>query len=157
MGQTGDRLRFSIAHEIGHYKYKHIIKNIILTSIISIIGLFIGFLLINNTYLYEAFGFNKNIDITNIKFIGLFLLTIISDPIIFLLNPFQAYISRRFEYQADKYSAKILKSSKYLLDSLKKLNIDNLSNIFPADIYSWFYYSHPPLFKRIKALKQYKD
>lgn len=146
-----------LAHEIGHYKHKHVIKNLLISSITSLIGLFIGFLLINNRYLYEAFGFKNNIDVINIKFIGLFLLIIISDPISFFLNPFQSYISRKFEYQADKYSAKILKTTEYLIDSLKKLNIDNLSNIYPADIYAWFYYSHPPLFKRIRALKNYRS
>ncbi len=146
-----------LAHEIGHYKHKHIIKNIILSSVISLAGLFVGYLLISNLYLYEAFGFNKDINISDIKFIGLFLLTIISGPIGFLLNPIQAYISRKYEYQADKFSAKILKTPEYLISSLKKLNIDNLSNIYPSDIYAWFYYSHPPLFKRIKALNSYKE
>ncbi len=145
-----------LAHEIGHYKYKHIVKNIIISSITSLAGLFIGYLLITNKYLYEAFGFKNDINITDIKFIGLYLLTIISSPISYFLSPMHAYISRRFEYQADRFSAKILKTSKYLIDSLKKLNIDNLSNIYPADIYTWFYYSHPPLFKRIRALKTYK-
>lgn len=146
-----------LAHEIGHYKHKHIVKNIILSSFISFSALFLGYLLINNSYLYEAFGFNKDINIQDIKFIGLFLLTIISEPIGFLLNPFQAYISRKYEFQADRFSSKILNTPKYLIESLKKLNIDNLSNIYPADIYAWFYYSHPPLFKRIKALNSYKD
>ena len=48
-----------------------------------------------------------------------------------------------------------MKTPEPLIEALKKLNIDNLSNIYPSDIYAWFYYSHPPLFKRIRTLKSF--
>lgn len=142
-----------LAHEIGHFKLKHILKNLIFSTIISFISLFVAYLLLNNKLLYIGFGFSELIDIENIKFIGLFLLSIVIGPASFFFTPIGAIISRKHEYQADKFSVKMIGTSVPLIKALKKLNIDNLSNLYPADIYSWFYYSHPPLFKRIRVLK----
>jgi STE24 endopeptidase len=138
-----------LAHELGHFKFKHTLKNIIFTSISSFIGLFLAYLLINSSLLYEAFNLY-----VNVKFIGLFLMSIIASPVLFFFTPISSYFSRKNEFQADQFSKKITGSSKPLIDALIKLNIDNLSNLFPSEIYVWFYYSHPPLFKRIRALNK---
>ncbi len=109
--------------------------------------------MISNYLLYNAFNFPLNINLENIRVVGLFLLTIISGPISYFLNPIGSMLSRKHEYQADEYAVRMIGKPDYLIESLKRLNIDNLSNIYPANIYVWFYYSHPPLFKRIRTLK----
>jgi STE24 endopeptidase len=141
-----------LAHELGHFKFKHVTKNIIYTAIISLIGLYIAYLVINSTLLYDAFKMHEQV-----KFIGVFLISIISGPILFFTAPIGSYFSKKNEFQADRYSKDVTGGSKPLIDALKKLNVDNLSNLFPADIYAWFYYSHPPLFKRIRALDDLED
>ena len=152
---TDDEILAIFAHEIGHYKHKHVLKNLILSTVFSLISLFLAYLLINNPGLYRAFGFSQNLDIEKVKLVGLLFLSIIGAPIGFFFTPFSSMFSRRHEYQADKYSTKIMKTPEPLIEALKKLNIDNLSNIYPSDIYAWFYYSHPPLFKRIRTLKSF--
>ena len=151
-----DEILSILAHEIGHFKHKHVLKGIIYSSLISLASLFIAYLLIDNEYLYSAFNFSGKIDLNSLKIVGLFLLTIVSSPISFLSSPIGSAMSRRHEYQADEYAVKMIGKSDYLVESLKRLNVDNLSNIFPADVYVWFYYSHPPLFKRIRALEAVK-
>lgn len=150
---TEDEILAILAHEIGHYVKKHVLKNLISTSIVSLLLLFICFYLINNIKLYTGFGFVNNFNINEAKFVGLYLLTILAAPIAFFFSPITSAFSRKHEREADKFSYEKIKSAEPLINSLKKLNVDNLSNIYPADIYSWFYYSHPPLFKRIKYLK----
>jgi len=154
---TEDEILAILAHEIGHYKYKHVLINFFISLIVSLLGLLLAYLLINNKMIYNAFGFTDNFNIKFAKYVGLLLLSILFSPVSFFLSPIGSILSRKYEYQADKFSYEALKSSKPLIDALKKLNIDNLSNLYPADIYAWFYYSHPPLFKRIKALKSYGD
>ena len=110
-------------------------------------GLFIAYLLIGSHLLYDAFKMD-----VQVKFVGLFLLSIIASPVMFFASPGGSYFSRKNEYQADKFAVEKTGNPEYLINALKKLNVDNLSNLFPADIYVSFYYSHPPLFKRIRAL-----
>jgi len=147
-----DEILAILAHEIGHYVKKHVLKNLVSTTIVTLLILFICYYLINNTKLYYGFGFMNDFNVYEAKFVGLYLLTILSAPIAFFFSPITSAFSRKHEREADKFSYEKIKSSEPLINSLKKLNIDNLSDINPADIYSWFYYSHPPLFKRIKYL-----
>lgn len=150
---SDDEILGVLAHEIGHFKYKHILKSLIVSSLFSLASLFIMFILINNGDLYRGFGFKGTLDVERFKVAGILLMMIISSPIGFFFSPLSSFMSRKHEYQADKFAVKMMQSSEPLIVALKKLNIDNLSNIYPAKIYSWFYYSHPPLFERIRALK----
>jgi STE24 endopeptidase len=146
---TDDEILAVLAHELGHFKYKHVTKNIIYSTVISLIGLFIAYLLIGSDLLYDAFKMTDHV-----KFVGLFLISIISGPVLFFTAPVGSYFSRKNEYQADKFAKEKTGNAQPLIDALKKLNVDNLSNLYPADVYVWFYYSHPPLFKRIRAMQK---
>ena len=73
------------------------------------------------------------------------------------MTPISAFFSRKNEYEADKFSKDQTNNANFLITALIKLNADNLSNLYPAKAYVWFYYSHPPLFKRIKYLKSLDD
>ncbi len=154
---SDDEILSALAHELGHFKYKHILINFIISLFLSFIGLLLAFLLINNNVLYDAFGFGSNFNIEKSKFVGLLLLSILIEPISFFMTPFSSILSRIFEYQADAFSIKNAKNKKYLINTLKKLVIDNLSNIYPSKVYAWFYYSHPPILDRINYIKNYKE
>jgi len=146
---SDDEILAILAHEIGHFKYKHVLKGLVFSSITILAGLFISYLLIDYKLLYDAFYIN-----TNVKIIGLFLISIIAGPAGFFFTPVSSSISRKHEYQADNFAKGKMGSPVPLITSLKKLNVDNLSNLYPHDAYVWFYYSHPPLFKRIRALEK---
>lgn len=150
---SDDEIISILAHELGHYKYRHILKNIIINSLITLLSLFIANILLKSKLLYDAFGFPIEFDIDKAKFVGLYLLSIISGPITFFLTPIFSAYSRKNEKQADKFVIEKTGTGEYLISALKKLTVDNLSNLYPANIYSWFYYSHPPLFKRIQFIK----
>jgi STE24 endopeptidase len=140
-----------LAHETGHFKLKHVLKKIVSTALISLILLFFASRLIKLELLYNAFLFD-----THEPFIGILLMFILIGPVSYLLTPLGSYLSRRHEYQADRFAHEITGTEKHLVSALKKLTVANLANIYPAPLFSWFYYSHPPLFQRIRALRHLK-
>ena len=87
----------------------------------------------------------------------LFLIAVIWEPVGFFLSPLSMAVSRKFEREADLYSFKILKTAKPLADALRKMALDNLSNLRPHPLYVKFNYSHPPLVERIKSLEGMDD
>ncbi len=146
---TNNEILAILSHEAGHYKKGHIVKNIIFSALVSLTGLLIANLLINYDGLYGAFGFE-----TNDKIIGLFLFSIFIGPLSYFIKPISSYISRKYEYQADDFSKKIMGESGSLADALKKLSVHNLGELNPAKIYSSFYYSHPPILDRLRNLEK---
>ena len=136
-----------IAHEIGHYKKNHIIFNLIFSTIQTGLMLYILSLLIYLPIFSEALG------IQNHSFhIGLITFSILYTPISEIFSLISNVFSRKFEYQADHY-AKESFSSKHLIEALKVLSKDSLSNLTPHPNYVWWHYSHPTLAQRIKHLQ----
>ena len=136
-----------IAHEIGHYKKNHIIFNLIFSTIQTGLMLYILSLLIYLPIFSEALG------IKNHSFhIGLITFSILYTPISEIFSLIFNVFSRKFEYQADHY-AKETFSSKHLIEALKVLSKDSLSNLTPHPKYVWWHYSHPTLAQRIKHLQ----
>ena len=136
-----------IAHEIGHYKKNHIIFNLIFSTIQTGLMLYILSLLIYMPIFSEALG------IQNHSFhIGLITFSILYTPISEIFSLIFNVFSRKFEYQADHY-AKETFSSKHLIEALKVLSKDSLSNLTPHPKYVWWHYSHPTLAQRIKHLQ----
>ncbi len=136
-----------LAHEVGHYKNKHIIFNVIISTLLTGITLYILSLLIDSALLSKAL----NIDTPSFH-IGLVVFGILYSPISEITGFFMNYVSRKFEYQADNYAKKTY-SSKYLISSLKKLSKKSLSNLTPHPFYVFVNYSHPTLLNRIKKLE----
>ena len=135
-----------IAHEIGHYKKNHIIFNLIFSVFQTGIMLYILSLFIFQPIFSEALG------VTNHSFhIGLITFSILYTPISELFSLIFNVFSRKFEYQADEY-AKNTFDGKHLLEALKTLSKDSLSNLTPHPKYVWWHYSHPTLFERITRL-----
>ena len=136
-----------IAHEIGHYKKHHIIFNLIFSTIQTGLMLYILSLLIYMPIFSEALGIQSH------SFhIGLITFSILYTPISEIFSLIFNVFSRKFEYQADHY-AKETFNSKHLIEALKVLSKDSLSNLTPHPKYVWWHYSHPTLAQRIKHLQ----
>ncbi|WP_196894278.1 M48 family metallopeptidase [Aureivirga marina] len=135
-----------LAHEVGHYKRKHIIFNLILTILLTGFTLFILSLLVNKPIFSEALG----VSIPSFH-VGLVAFAILYSPISEITGIIMNVISRKFEYQADNY-AKDHYDGKYLISSLKKLSKNSLSNLTPHKAMVFVHYSHPPLLARVQNL-----
>lgn len=144
---TTDELLAVLAHEIGHYKHKHTLFMLGFSIFQSGFILFLFSLIVDNSSLAMALWAQKSsFHIWMIAFWILF------TPISFVLGLIGNIISRKNEYQADNY-AKNHWLWEYLISGLKKLSINNLSNLKPHSVYEFVHYSHPTVLKRIKALK----
>jgi len=98
--------------------------------------------------LYGAFGLQQTP-----VYAGLLMVSIYFSCIGFFFSPLGALISRRYEREADKMATELVGTSEPMINALKRLAKDNLSNLHPHPWYVWFYYSHPPLLERIEYLK----
>ncbi|WP_027880690.1 M48 family metallopeptidase [Mesoflavibacter zeaxanthinifaciens] len=143
-----DEIVAVLAHEVGHYKKKHIIFNLISSILLTGFTLFILSLLIDNPMLSEALGVQK----TSFH-IGLIAFGILYSPLSEITGLIMNWFSRKFEYQADDYAKNTYKAEP-LITSLKKLSKNSLSNLTPHPAYVFMHYSHPTLLERIKNLKQ---
>ena len=136
-----------LAHEVGHYKRKHIIFNLISSILITGFTLYILSLFVNSNALSEALG----VSIPSFH-IGLVAFGVLYSPISEVTGLFMNYISRKFEYQADNF-AKETFEARALITSLKKLSKNNLTNLTPHPAFVFMNYSHPTLLQRINNLE----
>ena len=137
-----------LAHEVGHYKKKHIIFNLIASLLLTGFTLYILSLLISNPLLSQALGVAKP------SFhIGLIAFGILYSPISTLTGLIMNWFSRKFEYQADDYAKNTYKAEP-LITSLKKLSKNSLSNLTPHPAYVFMHYSHPTLLERFRNLRR---
>lgn len=144
-----DEILAVLAHEMGHLKKRHLLKQIFIFSISSSCLLFAASLIIHWEPIYRAFGFSMMP-----AYVGLFLVGILWEPVGFFLSPLMMAISRKFERQADQYAITIAGKADPLIRALKKMARDNLSNLKPHPAYVRFHYSHPPLLERIRNLQE---
>ncbi|TVZ55050.1 STE24 endopeptidase [Lutibacter sp. Hel_I_33_5] len=143
-----DEIVAVLAHEVGHYKRKHIIFNLVTSILLTGFTLYILSLFINSPLLSEALG----VSIPSFH-IGLIAFGVLYSPISEITGLVMNYFSRKFEYQADDY-AKETFAGKPLITSLKKLSKNSLSNLTPHKAYVFMHYSHPTLLQRIQNLKK---
>ncbi len=136
-----------LAHEVGHYKKRHVIVNLLLSIALTGLTLWFLSLFIANPLLSEALG----VAIPSFH-IGLVAFGILYSPISEITGLIMNVVSRAFEYQADNY-AKNTYNSEALINSLKKLSKNNLSNLTPHPAMVFIHYSHPTLLQRIKNLR----
>ena len=137
-----------LAHEIGHYKKKHVLVNMIMSLMITGLTLYIFSLFVGNHVLSEALS----VSIPSFH-IGLITFGILYSPISEMTGVLMNYISRRFEYQADNY-ARDNYNGEALISSLKKLSGKSLSNLTPHKVNVFVHYSHPTLLQRILNLQE---
>ena len=144
---SADEIETVIAHELGHYKRKHIIKNILIGTASSFLTLFLI------AYLYNLslswFGFTTVVQIAAIPLLSLWAM-IIS----LILNPLSNMLSRKFEYEADEYAIHSTNKKEAFIATLEKLTDQNLGDREPHPLVEWFFYSHPSIKNRVAALKR---
>jgi STE24 endopeptidase len=137
-----------LAHEAGHWKKKHVLKMIIVTEIISLIGIYISYRILQTDFMTNLFHIKVGTFFAKVTVLG-FIGGIISFPFI----PLSSFLSRRFERESDKFAYKITGNKEAMVSALIKLSRDNLSNLHPHPLYATFYYSHPPVVQRIREIK----
>jgi STE24 endopeptidase len=139
-----------LAHEIGHYKKKHVMGNVILTILQNGIVLYILSLFVDSPLLSEALGAS-----VPSFHIGLIAFGILYSPLSLILGIGSNILSRQNEYQADRYAGEMHRPES-LISALKGMSRKNLSNLTPHPAYVFFHYSHPPLYQRVIALRGLK-
>jgi len=143
-----------LAHEIGHYKKRHVVKLLG----VSIIGVFVGSAVVGwlarQEWFYRAFGFNYHVGFAAANIVpAMLLFALLAGTISFWFSPLVHMWSRRFEYEADAFACATMGEPQPLVEALRKLTEKNLSNLTPHPLYSGFYYSHPTLLERERALR----
>jgi len=151
---TESELESVLAHEIGHYKKRHVLKLLG----VSIAGVFVAFAAIawlaRQQWFYRAFGFEHQGGFAAASVVpAMLLFALLAGTISFWLSPFIHTWSRRFEYEADAFARATMGEAQSLVHALRKLSEKNLSNLIPHPLYSGFYYSHPTLLERERALR----
>ena len=144
-----EELEAVLAHEIGHYKKGHVPKMLALSAIMSLAGLWMLAWLLNSPWFIQAFGFDFE---QSGPGPALLLFGLLSGLFTFWLSPLLGLLSRKHEYESDRFAIEYT-GSEPMISALRKLSEKNLSNLTPHPLYSGFYYSHPTLFEREKALK----
>jgi STE24 endopeptidase len=145
---TEEEVLAVLAHEIGHWKKKHLLKEIIQLEILSLAVFYFASKCLDWTLLYQTFGFQEPI-----AYVGLFLAGVLIGPVSYFAHPLESAISRKFEREADDFALGLMETPEPMCSTLKRLAADNLANLTPHPLYAWFYYSHPPLVERIARLK----
>ena len=151
---TDLELESVLAHEIGHYKKRHVVKLLG----VSIAGIVIAFAAIawlaRQPWFYHAFSFEHRVGFAATNVIpAMLLFALLAGTITFWVSPFIHIWSRRFEYDADAFAGATMGEPQSLIQALRKLSEKNLSNLTPHPFYSSFYYSHPTLLERERALR----
>jgi len=147
--QTTEELVSVLAHEMGHYKKRHILKSMVISVLTTGLMFYILSLFINNRELFAAFRMQEMS-----IYAGLLFFAFLYTPIEMILSVFGTVLSRRNEYEADLYSVKTYKRPLSMIAALKKLSVENLSNLTPHPLKVFLSYSHPPVLERIRAIRK---
>ncbi|UCE78793.1 MAG: M48 family metallopeptidase [Nitrospiraceae bacterium] len=137
-----------LAHEVGHWKRKHIFKRIILFELLSLMAAFIAFNILQSDFLADIFLIKETTLFSKLVILS-FIFSIIAAP----FSPLFSYLSRRHENEADQYAVDLTEDPESLAASLIKLSRDNLSNLHPYPLYAVFHYSHPPVVERVRKIR----
>jgi len=142
-----DEIIAILAHEAGHWKKKHILKMLVLSQTIGLIGFYLAHKLTAGDLLAEVFMLD--IPTTHAK---LLLAIFIGTLALFPIKPLMAYISRLHEIEADNFALQLTEAPGPMANALIKLGKDNLANLHPHPLYAAVYYSHPPMAQRVKRI-----
>ncbi len=137
-----------LAHEIGHYKKKHILKSMVINIFHTGIVFFLLSVFLGHKGLFGAF-FMEEMSI----YAGLIFFGMLYSPIEVILSLGMQIFLRKIEYEADRYAAETTDDVASMVSALKKLSLGNLSNLTPHPAYVFLHYSHPPVLARIRALE----
>lgn len=145
---TQEEILAVLAHEVGHWKKRHVFKRIVLSEVFAFLGLFIAFHLLTWNDLPGLLGLAHASFYVKVLIVGF-----LSSVAMFPLTPLFSYLSRRDEWEADRYASELTNMPEAMASALVKLSSENLSNLHPHPLYAKFYYSHPPVVERVRKLK----
>lgn len=146
-----DQIEAVLAHELGHFKHRHIVKRIVLMFVLSLVMLAVLAWVKQAGWFYAGLGVASQTDATAL---ALFFLAL---PVfLFPATPFMSLYSRKHEFEADAFAAKQTEAG-HLISALVRLYRDNASTLTPDPIYSLFYDSHPKAVERIEKLDAYNN
>jgi len=137
-----------LAHEMGHYKMKHIRRMLVVQTVFLFVGLFVLSLLLEYRPVFSAFGLQPT------RHAALVIFSLLSGPFTFYLAPLMNLLSRNHEYEADRFAAVTLRDGRPMEEALVNLTVKNLSNLTPHPWYSFYHYSHPTPVERIEAVRR---
>jgi STE24 endopeptidase len=137
-----------LAHEIGHYKKHHIVQGLLLSIVHMGVLFFLLSLFLHHQGLFEAFYVEQPS-----VYAGMVFFTLLYTPLELLLSIGMQVFSRRHEYAADRYAVETFGQPEAMAQALQKLSVQNLSNLTPHPLYVFLHYSHPPVLKRIQAIR----
>ncbi len=140
-----------LAHEVGHYKKKHILQGLIISILHTGVIFFLLSVLLGSPGLYRAFFMEQPSIYAGLLFFGL-----LYTPVELLLSMVLQAVSRKHEYEADRFAVETTGELQSMADALKKLSASNLSNLSPHPFYVFLNYSHPPLLQRVDAIQRHK-
>lgn len=149
---TEEEVLAILAHEVGHWVKKHVLKQIVVLEIISMGLFYVVARLLNWPLLYQTFGFGEPV-----FYVGVFLISALFGPIGYFVHPLESAVLRKFEREADDFALELTRRAEPMQHALKRLAADNLSNLTPHPLYAWVYYSHPPLVERIERLTRFQE
>lgn len=149
---TVEELTSVLAHEMGHFKLGHIVKQMIFSFVSMGIMLLILSIFIREPWLYKAFLMD-----TQPIYAGVIFFAFLYTPMSFVLSTISSCLSRKYEYEADTYAVTTYKHPQDMINALKKLSVDNLSNLTPHKLKVFLEYSHPPVLDRINAIKNISE
>lgn len=142
-----EELEAVLAHELGHFQCKHVIKMLVASAVMTLISFGILGWIIDKEWFFSGLGVNNTSHAT-----ALLLFMLVSPAFTLFMQPISAYFQRQFEFEADSFAAKNAKASK-LISGLVKLYEENANTLTPDPLYSSFHYSHPPAAIRIAHLE----
>jgi STE24 endopeptidase len=138
-----------LAHEIGHYKKKHIIKGMVMSIAHSGVLFYLLSIFITHQGLFDAFYMDQMSIYAGLIFFGM-----LYAPIELILSILMGLLSRKHEYEADRFAVETTKAPETFIKTLKRLSVDNLSNLTPHPFYVFLNYSHPPVLERIRHIRK---
>lgn len=140
-----------LAHEVGHWKKKHVLRRILMTQAMAFCGLALAFQLLKASWLPGLVGLSEATFYARVVILGF-----LSSLVLFPLTPFWSWLSRRDERESDRFAVELTGNGNAMASALVKLSKENLSNLHPHPLYAAFYYSHPPVVERIGSLRAAK-
>jgi STE24 endopeptidase len=143
-----DEVLAVLAHEVGHWKKRHVLKRIVMSEATAFAGLFLAYHLLSWKGLPGLMGLDDASFYAKAVILGF-----LGSIVLFPLTPLFAFLSRRDERQADRFASDLTGRPEAMASALVKLSKENLSNLHPHPLYAAFYYSHPPVVERVRGLR----
>lgn len=144
---SSEEIEAIFAHEAGHFKRKHILKGMLISNAVAVLAVVLLWMIVESDTVAGIFGVSEKYAI--LLYAGIFLSSIFT-----VLDWIDSFISRKWEFEADSYSAMITGDTQPMIRALKNLSVSNLSNLSPHPLYAALYYSHPPSWERIEKLNK---